>query len=84
MNWKKTSSRYSTNKRNYTKGLYDTTKLNNMCLICVEIDKEKLSFREAWRNFKEMERDLSDEHITQVKQKIIDKMVEEKKKEYER
>ena len=54
-----------------------------MCLICVEIDKEKLSFREAWRNFKEMERDLSDEHITQVKQKIIDKMVEEKKKVYE-
>jgi hypothetical protein len=55
-----------------------------MCLICLEIDKEKLSFREAWRNFKEMERDLSDEHITQVKQKIIDKMVEEKNKEYER
>ena len=76
--------RYSKNKRNCIKGLYDTTKLNNMCLICVEIDKEKLSFREAWRNFKEMERDLSDEHITQVKQKIIDKMVEEKKKEYER
>ena len=84
MSWKKTLSRYNTNKRNYTKGSYDTTKLNNMCLICVEIDKEKLSFREAWRNFKEMERDLSDEHITQVKQKIIDKMVEEKKKEYER
>ena len=75
--------RYSKNKRNCIKGLYDTTKLNNMCLICVEIDKEKLSFREAWRNFKEMERDLSDEHITQVKQKIIDKMVEEKKKEYD-
>ena len=76
--------RYSKNKRNCIKGLYDTTKLNNMCLICVEIDKERLSFREAWRNFKEMERDLNDEHITQVKQKIIDKMVEEKKKEYER
>ena len=76
--------KYNKNKRNYIKGLYDATKINNMCLICVEIDKEKLSFREAWRNFKEMERDLSDEHITQVKQKIIDKMVEEKKKEYER
>jgi len=76
--------KYNKNKRNYIKGLYDATKINNMCLICVEIDKEKLSFREAWRNFKEMERDLSDEHITQVKQKIIDKMVEEKNKEYER
>jgi len=76
--------KYNKNKRNYIKGLYDATKINNMCLICLEIDKEKLSFREAWRNFKEMERDLSDEHITQVKQKIIDKMVEEKNKEYER
>jgi|TARA_Y100000296_G_C5168308_1_gene255932 hypothetical protein len=54
-----------------------------MCLICVEIDKEKLSFKEAWRNFKEMERDLDNEHAAQVKQKIIDKMVEEKKKVYE-
>jgi len=84
MSWKKILLKYNKNKRNYIKGLYDATKINNMCLICVEIDKEKLSFREAWRNFKEMERDLSDEHITQVKQKIIDKMVEEKNKEYER
>ena len=75
--------KYNKNKRNYIKGLYDATKINNMCLICVEIDKEKLSFREAWRNFKEMERDLDDEHTAQVKQKIIDKMVEEKKKVYE-
>ena len=82
MSWKTILLRYSKNKRDCIKGLYDATKINNMCLICVEIDKEKLSFKEAWRNFKEMERDLDNEHAAQVKQKIIDKMVEEKKKVY--
>ena len=54
-----------------------------MCLICVELPKDRLTFREAWRNFKEMERELDDKHAMQVKQKIIDKMVAEKKKVYE-
>ena len=49
-----------------------------MCLICVEMDKQRLNFREAWRNFKEMKTGLEDEHKREVKQKIIDKMVEER------
>jgi len=53
-----------------------------MCLICVEIEKEKLTFREAWSNFKEMKEDMPEEHQKEVKQLIIDKMVEEKQKEF--
>ena len=53
-----------------------------MCLICVEIEKEKLTFKEAWSNFKEMKEDMSEEHQKEVKQLLVDKMVEEKKKEF--
>jgi len=51
-----------------------------MCLICVEMDKQRLSFQDAWRNFKEMKPRLEEEHKKEVRQKIIDKMVEEKSK----
>lgn len=53
-----------------------------MCLICVEIEKEKLTFKEAWSNFKEMKVGMSEEHQKEVKQLLVDKMVEEKKKEF--
>ena len=52
-----------------------------MCLICVELERERLSFREAWRNYKEMQPVIEADHKKEVKQKIIDKMVEERKKE---
>jgi len=51
-----------------------------MCLICVEMDKQRLSFQEAWRNFREMKTNLEDKHKKEVRQKIIDKMVEERSK----
>ena len=51
-----------------------------MCLICVEIGKGKLTFKEAWRNFKEMNPDLEKQHKKEVKQKIIDVMVEERRR----
>lgn len=48
-----------------------------MCLICIEMDKQRLSSQEALRNFKEMKTDLGKEHEKEVKQKIFDKMIEE-------
>jgi len=54
-----------------------------MCLICVEMEKERLTFNEAWRNFREMREGLDEEHKKIVKQKLIDKMVEENKRNEE-
>ena len=48
-----------------------------MCLICIEIDKGRLTFEEGWRNLSEMEVSLEEDHIPVVKQKLIDKMLEE-------
>jgi quinol monooxygenase YgiN len=45
------------------------------------MDKNRLTFREAWKNFKEMKSDLEDSHIKEIKQKIIDKMVEERRRQ---
>ena len=50
-----------------------------MCMICVDLEREKLSFKEAWKNFKEMQSAIEVDHREDVKQKLIDKMVEERK-----
>ena len=54
-----------------------------MCLICIELDKNRLTFKEGIRNFQEMKIDLDKEHIKEVQQRLIDKMVEENKKKHE-
>lgn len=54
-----------------------------MCLICVEMDRERLTFNEAWRNFKEMREGLDEEHKEIVKQKLIDKLLDEENKRNE-
>lgn len=43
-----------------------------MCLICVEWEKGKLTFSEAIRNLGEMSQDLGEEHVEEVKKKLID------------
>lgn len=55
-----------------------------MCIICIELDKNKLTFKEGIRNFQEMKVDMSEEHVREVQQKLIDKMVEENKKKHEK
>ena len=50
-----------------------------MCMICVDLERDKLTIREAWSNFKEMKTCLERDHKLEVKQKIMDKMVEERK-----
>ena len=48
-----------------------------MCLICVELTKNKLTAVEARRNLGEMYTDLSKEHIHEVLRLIWDKEDEE-------
>ena len=52
-----------------------------MCMICVGIEKEKLTFKEAWRNYKEMCSEIEKGHKLIVKQKMVDQMVKERKDE---
>ena len=52
-----------------------------MCMICLDLEKDKLTFNEAWRNFKEMVDILEVDHRPEVRQMIIDKLVEERRKE---
>ena len=54
-----------------------------MCMICLDLEKDKLTFNEAWRNFKEMADMLEVDHRPEVRQMIIDKLVEERREETE-
>jgi quinol monooxygenase YgiN len=49
-------------------------------MICLDLEKGKLTFSEAWRNFKEMHTILETDHKPEVQQLIIDKLVEERKR----
>ena len=48
-----------------------------MCMICVDLIKDKLTSKEAWRNFEEMEQDIDAKHIAEIYVRIIDKQIEE-------
>ena len=48
-----------------------------MCLICVEMQKNKLTIHEAWRNLLEMEEDMPDDHIKEVKTLIFERALTE-------
>jgi hypothetical protein len=50
-------------------------------MICLDLEKDKLTFNEAWRNFKEMVDILEVDHRPEVRQMIIDKLAEERRKE---
>ena len=49
-----------------------------MCLICIEIIKERLTAAEAFRNLREMMSDIEEEHFEHVVKKIIDLEQEER------
>lgn len=51
-----------------------------MCLICVELEKDRLTLDEAYRNLGEMRSSLSDEHVAEVK-KLLEKKKEEEQEE---
>ena len=41
-----------------------------MCLICVELDKQRMSFREARRAMGEMREKVGEKHIAEVEVKV--------------
>ena len=45
-----------------------------MCIICVGIEKETLTTREAWRNLNEMKSSMDEEHTMEVMDKLWDKI----------
>ena len=48
-----------------------------MCIICIELDKNKLTPWEARRNLGEMVEVIGEEHAREVDQKISDTIFEE-------
>jgi len=45
-----------------------------MCIICIELEKNKLTPREAWRNLGEVQDSLEKEHLEEVVDLIWDKL----------
>ena len=45
-----------------------------MCIICVDLEKETLTTREAWRYLNEMKDSMDEEHIQEVVDKIWDRL----------
>ena len=50
-----------------------------MCILCVEIQTNRLTFKEAFRNFREMKNDIDDDHQMQIIKLINEKRQNEKK-----
>jgi|TARA_R110000824_G_scaffold31089_11_gene101566 hypothetical protein len=50
-----------------------------MCIICIEIEKDKLKFKEAIRNLREMYQSIGDDHIEEVTKKVLDLEQKERK-----
>jgi len=51
-----------------------------MCIICIEIEKDKLKFREAIRNLREMYSTIGRDHIDEVTKKVLELEMKELKK----
>jgi len=54
-----------------------------MCIICVEIGKDKLRFRDAIQNLREMYQTIDRDHIDEVTKKVLDLEFQKEKKEDE-
>ena len=52
-----------------------------MCIICIDIEKDKLTLKEARRNFGEMSNSLGD-HAAEVEEMLSKLEIEESLKEY--
>ena len=49
-----------------------------MCILCVEIQANKLTINEAFRNFREMKQDIDEEHQVKVLKLLYEKRLDEK------
>jgi len=45
-----------------------------MCMICIDLEKQKLSTREAFKNLNEMYESLGREHAQEVIEKLWDRL----------
>ncbi len=45
-----------------------------MCIICVQLESDKLTAHEAYRNLSEMKESMSEEHILEVEEEIYKKL----------
>lgn len=45
-----------------------------MCIICVGLEKETLTTREAWNNLNEMQHSIDEGHAKEVVDKIWDRL----------
>ena len=45
-----------------------------MCIICVQLEKDKLTAHEAYRNLSEMKETMSEEHVLEVEEGIYKKL----------
>ena len=54
-----------------------------MCIICIDLIKQKITPREALRNFAEVSTELSDKHAKQVLKKISEELLKEKQQQEE-
>lgn len=45
-----------------------------MCIICIDLERERLSTQEAFRNLNEMYDSLEEEHIKEVVEKLFDRL----------
>ena len=52
-----------------------------MCLICLDLQRDRLTSREAYRNFEEMESGLEPDHVAAVYLRIIEKQFLEDEEE---
>ena len=45
-----------------------------MCIICIDLERERLSTQEAFRNLNEMYDSLGEEHVLEVVEKLFDRI----------
>jgi len=37
-----------------------------MCMICVQVQQKRLTIKEAWRNLRELEKQIDPDHLSEV------------------
>ena len=64
-------------KRETIRETYNGSMVNKMCIICVEMEKNKLTPWEAKRNLSEMVAEIGEKHAREVENNISDMIYDE-------
>ena len=48
-----------------------------MCIICIDLEKERLTAQEAWRNLGEMKNSIESDHYEELKDEISQLLIDE-------